>query len=174
MSLETTELDGANDQSSVVVGAPELPPNYKGSEVGVIPEDWSVVPLLDVLRLPSGQIDPRLEPYASMPLIAPDHVEVGTGRLLDRKTAAEQGAISGKYLFHAGDIVYSKIRPYLRKAILADFDGLCSADMYPLSAVSGVEPGFMFAVILGHEFSSFAEDGLSSEWHSQDQQAGTS
>lgn len=133
------------------------PPGYKWTEVGVIPESWSVEPLLKALRLPTGQVDPRWEPYASMTLVAPDHVEGATGRLLVRQTAKAQGAISGKYPFTVGDIVYSKIRPYLRKAILADFDGLCSADMYPLSPATGVSPGFMLAVLLGNRFSVFAE-----------------
>ena len=51
-----------------------------------------------------------------MVLVAPDHIESETGRLLARQTASEQGAISGKYLFNRGDIVYSKIRPYLRQS----------------------------------------------------------
>jgi len=123
----------------------------------VIPEEWSVEQLLNVLHLPIGQVNPCHEPYRSMILVAPDHVESATGRLLVKETAAEQQAISGKYLFKAGDIIYSKIRPYLRKVILADFDGLCSADMYPLTATRTASPGFMLAVLLGHKFSTFAE-----------------
>jgi type I restriction enzyme S subunit len=118
--------------------------------------DWAHRRLLDAVRLPTGQVDPRQEPFRSMLLVAPDHVEEATGRLLRLSTAAEQGAISGKYLFQRGDIVYSKIRPYLRKAVLATFDGLSSADMYPLSPQEGVSGAFMHAVILGHDFSTFA------------------
>lgn len=138
-------------------GAEEVPPGYKRTEAGVIPEDWSIEQLLNVLHLPTGQVNPCREPYRSMILVAPDHIESATGRLLVKETAAEQQAISGKYQFKAGDIVYSKIRPYLRKVILADFDGLCSADMYPLTATRAVSPGFMLAVLLSHNFSTFAE-----------------
>lgn len=92
-----------------------------------------------------------------MVLVAPDHIESGTGRLLKKVTAADQEAISGKYIFEPGDVVYSKIRPYLRKAILADFGGLCSADKYPLRAAADVSPRFIFASILGHQFSKYAE-----------------
>jgi type I restriction enzyme S subunit len=133
-----------------------LKPGYKQTEVGVIPEDWEVRPLLSVVKLATGQIDPRYEPYKSMVLVAPDHIEEGTGRLLKKETASAQGAISGKYLFKHGDIVYSKIRPYLRKAILADFEGLCSADMYPLTPEKAVCSAFVLPVLLGHHFSSFA------------------
>ena len=52
--------------------------------------------------------------------------------------------------------MYSKIRPELRKAWLATFDGLCSADMYPLSPVPGLLGGYLATVILGQRFSRFA------------------
>ena len=131
--------------------------DYQHTEIGVIPAAWSLEPLLKVVSLPKGQVDPRREPYSSMVLIAPDHVESSTGRVLVKQTAEEQGAVSGKYSFSAGDIVYSKIRPYLRKAILADFDGICSADMYPLRPAAGVSGAFIFEVLLGERFSAFAQ-----------------
>lgn len=123
----------------------------------MIPEDWDVHCFLDVVRIAKGQVDPKVEPYRSMPLVAPDHIESGSGRLLEIKTAEEQKAISGKYLFSAGDIVYSKIRPYLRKAILADFSGLCSADMYPLTPASETSGRFIFESLLAHKFTKYAE-----------------
>ena len=129
----------------------------KRTEMAAAPVDWRPRPLLSAVRIATGQVDPKVEPYRSMTLVAPDHVESGTGRLLRKETAAEQRAISGKYLFGKGDIVYSKIRPYLKKAIVADFEGLCSADMYPLRPASDVSAGFMLAVILGHDFSTFAQ-----------------
>lgn len=132
-------------------------PGYKYTEVGVIPEDWDVRPLLTTVRIANGQVDPRVEPYRAMTLVAPDHIESGTGRLLSRQTASDQRAISGKYLFGRGDIVYSKIRPYLRKAVLAEFDGLCSADMYPLKPAADVAGGFMLGILLGHRFTKYAE-----------------
>lgn len=135
----------------------DVEPGHKMTEAGVIPSDWELRPLLSVVRIASGQVDPRIEPYRSMTLVAPDHIERATGRLLSKQTAADQRAISGKYVFSAGDIVYSKIRPYLRKAILASFDGLCSADMYPLKPAVDVAAGFLFAILLGHRFSKYAE-----------------
>ena len=135
----------------------ELTTGHKLTEVGVVPEAWQVRPLLTAVRIASGQVDPRMEPYRSMVLVAPDHIESETGRLLAKQTASEQRAKSGKYLFNRGDVVYSKIRPYLRKAVLVDFDGLCSADMYPLKPAPNVSGGFMQAVLLGHRFTKYAE-----------------
>jgi type I restriction enzyme S subunit len=119
--------------------------------------EWGVRWLPSLAIIPQGQVDPRDVPYCSMYLIGPEHVESGTGKLLTRRTAREQGAISGKYLFKKGDVVYGKINPYLRKAFLAEFDGLCSADMYPLRPGDGVAPGFLLAVILGREFAAYSE-----------------
>lgn len=135
----------------------ELESGFKSTEAGQIPVEWEVCGLLSVLRIASGQVDPTREPYRSMTLVAPDHIEPGTGKLLETRTAKEQQAISGKYRFEAGDIIYSKIRPYLRKAILANFDGLCSADMYPLKPASDVAGGFMLAVLLDRLFTKYAE-----------------
>lgn len=135
----------------------EVKPGYKQTEVGVIPEEWELRPLLTAVRIANGQVSPRVEPFKSMVLVAPDHIEGSTGTLLAKRTAEEQQAISGKYLFESGDIVYSKIRPYLRKAILADFSGLCSADMYPLKPAPDVSSGFILASILGYRFSKYAE-----------------
>ena len=87
----------------------------------------------DLIEYASGQVDPKVEPYSKMPLIAPNHIESNTGKLLNIETAEEQHAISGKYIFKKGNVVYSKIRPALNKVIIADFAGLCSADMYPVA-----------------------------------------
>lgn len=123
----------------------------------MIGDQWSVRSMMELVELPAGQVDPRREPYNSWTLVAPDHMESGTGRLLQRETAKSQNAISGKYLFSPGDVLYSKIRPYLRKAVLANFEGLCSADVYPLRPRQDVHPSFLLALILSESFSAFAE-----------------
>lgn len=151
----TTMTQTTNSDTSFADNS--VPAGYKRTEVGVIPEDWLLRPLLSAVRIVKGQVDPKVEPYRSMVLVAPDHIERGTGRLLQKQTAEEQRAISGKYLFSAGDIVYSKIRPYLMKAILTDFDGLCSADMYPMKPAPDVSAGFIFAILLGRHFTQYAE-----------------
>lgn len=100
--------------------------------LGDIPEGWDLVKFNDFAKIIEGQVNPQNEPFKSMTLIAPNHLEKNTGDIINTETADEQGADSGKYLFRNGDIVYSKIRPYLRKACLVGFDGICSADMYPI------------------------------------------
>ncbi len=67
-----------------------------------------------------------------MPHVGPENIEAGTGKILPTRSAKELGLISGKYLFSTQHVLYSKIRPYLRKAALPAFQGVCSADMYPV------------------------------------------
>lgn len=87
-----------------------------------------------VIRVSQGQVDPRLPSFAAWPLVAPNHIESMSGRLLELSSAKEQGAESGKYLVKPGQVVYSKIRPALMKATRVDFHALCSADMYAMDA----------------------------------------
>lgn len=79
---------------------------------------------------------------------------------MDVKTAAEEGLTSGKFLFDRRMVLYSKIRPYLRKASRPDFDGLCSADVYPLLPKGGlIDRDFLFYLLLGPDFTEFAISG---------------
>ena len=81
----------------------------------------------------SNLVDPA--EYQDYPHIAPDNIEKKTGVLLEYHTIAEDGVKSGKHRFYPGQILYSKIRPNLSKVVVVDFDGLCSADMYPIEAI---------------------------------------
>ena len=142
-----------------VTAKPDTSANRKGyklTKLGWIPEEWNIIQLSKYFKIANGQVDPKKEPYKKMPLIAPNHVESNTGIVLEKVTAGAQQAISGKYLFDAGDVVYSKIRPYLNKAFIADEPGLCSADMYPFKPLSDLNNRFLLAVLLNSRFLNFA------------------
>ena len=124
--------------------------------LGEVPEHWEVARFARQVNIAEGQVDPRIEPYASMLMVAPNHVESGTGRLLSRETASEQGAISGKYLCQAGDVVYSKIRPALAKVVVAPTDCLCSADMYPLRPRNSLQSGYLLWLLLSKGFTAWS------------------
>lgn len=114
---------------------PAAPMKDSGVEwLGAIPAHWEVRPFRYCCRVSEGQVPPDDERFRDIILIAPNHIESGTGRLLYTETAHEQGAISGKYRVNQGDIIYSKIRPALNKVCVAQGDWLCSADMYPIRA----------------------------------------
>ena len=97
--------------------------------------DWHDLPAItlgQVCDIVARQVDPKVPAYSSLPHVNGENMESATRRLMNIRSAAEDGMTSGKYLFEAGDVLYSKLRPYLRKVAVVDFRGLCSADMYPL------------------------------------------
>lgn len=100
------------------------------TEPWALPPDWDWASFGQVARVASNLVDPAN--FSSLPHIAPNHIESETGRLLPYATVGVDAVTSSKHHFYAGQILYSKIRPYLAKVVIVDFDGLCSADMYPV------------------------------------------
>lgn len=98
--------------------------------IGEIPEHWEVTKFGRICKVKSNLVHP--ENYPDYIQIAPDNIEKGSGKLLPCQTVKESGVISDNHLFYKGQIIYSKIRPILNKVTIAPFDGLCSADMYPI------------------------------------------
>ena len=135
---------------------PRVPVRHSGVPwLGEIPAHWSVKKFTWHVSITEGQVDPEMEPYVYWPLIAPNHIESETGRLLYQETASEQSAISGKYICRSGDVIYSKIRPALRKATLAKENSLCSADMYPLQVKNGLQSEYLLYFLLSDSFTSW-------------------
>lgn len=124
--------------------------------LGEVPEHWELSRFRYEAKINGGQVDPREEPFSKMTLIAPNHIESNTGRILSVETAEAQGADSGKYLVERGQLVYSKIRPALNKAAIAETDALCSADMYPMTFTERVDPRFALYYLLARPFHTFA------------------
>lgn len=130
-------------------------PEYRDSGIewlGKVPASWQVKRMKYCCRIAEGQVDPKDESVNDRVLIAPNHIESGTGRILQTETAAEQGAISGKYEVKAGEVIYSKIRPALNKACIAKGEWLCSADMYPLLPTRELSARFFLYYLLSEPF----------------------
>ena len=75
---------------------------------------WPQVAVEDLCAMSARQVDPTMEQYKTMPHVNGENIESGTGRILYLKSSEELGMRSGKYLFRKGDVLYSKLRPYLR------------------------------------------------------------
>ena len=100
------------------------------------PKGWPIVRFEEIATI-DGNMTTDYKKYANYPHIGIDSIEKETGLLKGYRTVAEDGVISGKYVFTQAHIIYSKIRPNLNKVALPDFDGLCSADAYPILPVEG-------------------------------------
>lgn len=118
------------------------------------------VRLGEVCGISSTLVDPRRPEYLDLLHVGGANIESTTGRMFDLRTAKEESLKSGKFLFDERVVLYSKIRPYLQKVGRPDFQGLCSADIYPLTPIStSLDRDFLFHLLLTPAFTDYAVSG---------------
>ena len=123
-----------------------------------LPESWEWVRFFSVVDIATNLVRP--EEYADYIHIAPDNIEKATGTLFECHTVQQDKVVSPNHLFYKGQIIYSKIRPLLRKAVIAPFDGLCSADMYPLN--TAINRKYLLRYMLSDAFNLQVATAMSS------------
>ncbi|MEJ5312397.1 MAG: restriction endonuclease subunit S [Anaerolineae bacterium] len=105
-----------------------LPAGYRLTELGPLPEEWRVVRLGEVAILRIDTILPTEAPNAKY--VGLEHLDPGEALIRRHGVAGE--TISAKAVFKPGDILYGKLRPYLDKAAIAEWEGVCSTDILVL------------------------------------------
>ena len=84
-----------------------------------------------------------------------DHIGQGDGRLFEYSAA--QYSTSSKYRFCSGDVLFGRLRSYLRKFWLADRDGICSTEIWPLMVdPEQARSDFLYAIVQSDEFIATA------------------
>ncbi|MGE5466002.1 MAG: restriction endonuclease subunit S [Ignavibacteria bacterium] len=123
-------------------------------------QGWVEKRLGDVCAITSVLVDPRKDEFVDLIHVGAGNIESQTGVLVELKTARAEGLVSGKFLFDESMVLYSKIRPYLMKAARPDFNGLCSADMYPLAPLPNeITRDYLFHLLLSKPFTDHAIQG---------------
>ena len=80
-----------------------------------------------------------------------DHIGQGNGKLLEYSRA--QNSTSTKYRFFSGDVLFGRLRSYLRKFWHADRDGICTTELWPLMTDSQqADSGFLHAIVQSDRF----------------------
>jgi type I restriction enzyme, S subunit len=121
---------------------------------------WTEKKLSEVCAITSTLVDPRRDKYLDLIHVGAGNIESQTGIMIELKTAREEVLISGKFLFDNSTVLYSKIRPYLMKVARPDFNGLCSADMYPLTPFpKEITRDYLFHLLLSKHFTDYAIKG---------------
>ncbi|MDA7841916.1 restriction endonuclease subunit S [Gammaproteobacteria bacterium] len=118
------------------------------------------VKLRDVCDIQAKLISPKDEPYCNEPHIGAGNIVSMSNELVDVLLAKEEGLISGKFPFSTDSVLYSKIRPYLRKVHLPRHTGICSADMYPLIPDAKIlDRKYLYYLLLSQNFTDYAMSG---------------
>lgn len=125
-------------------------------------------------ELPNGWVKTTLGEIAepsrarALPVEVPDiqyvglgHIEPQTMRLIGHKYARE--VRSSSIRFSEGYVLYGRLRPYLNKVWVAEFDGICSAEFIVFPKQNGLNSHFLGMRLNTADFATFANGQVSGE-----------
>tara|TARA_B100000212_G_C27337455_1_gene517522 strand:+ start:117 stop:1289 length:1173 start_codon:yes stop_codon:yes gene_type:complete len=118
------------------------------------------VSLKDVCEIKAKLVDPKEAPYCNQFHVGAGNMTSLSNELENVLTAKEENLISSKFPFNTDSVLYSKIRPYLRKVHLPSYEGICSADIYPLIPIKHkLNREYLYYLLLSKHFTNYAMSG---------------
>ncbi|MDY0142419.1 MAG: restriction endonuclease subunit S [Bacteroidales bacterium] len=110
----------------------------------------------DKLNTIAQEVRILIEPSGKeiVPYIGLEHISQGDLSLIGQGLSSD--AASTKKVFKKGDILFGTLRPYFRKVVRPNFDGVCSTDISVLKAKKGNSQGFLFYLVASQPFIDFA------------------
>jgi len=121
-------------------------------------EDYQLGDVCDCVKDTYEPVEGGQTPYVGL-----EHLTQGFPAFVGRGTESE--IKSSKTAFKAGDILFGKLRPYLRKGVQADFDGICSTDILVFRAGERCESKFLKYLVHGDEFINHAKSTTTGVQH---------
>ena len=125
---------------------------YKQTQIGTTPKTWQIVSIGDVCEQRNEIVQPSVNNKETF--VGLEHISSGETRLHNFAQSAD--VKSAKFRFYAGDILYGKLRPYLDKAVIADFNGICSTDLLVLTPKENVVKEFLIYILHSDDFIKHA------------------
>ena len=86
-----------------------------------------------------------------------EDIEKDTGAVIKKVTKAQRSSASTKHRFYSGQVLYSKLRPYLNKVVLSDADGYCTSEIIPLKFDRCVLPEYARYYLMSPTFLAYAD-----------------
>lgn len=114
--------------------------------------DWVSKPFGKIASRSKDKFDPRKD-GSSPKLIELENIEAGTGRIVG--VSSLEGQRSLKNCFKEGDVLFSKLRPYLKKYARPDFDGVCTSEIWVLQSTD-LQTLFLFYLVQSEQFMQLA------------------
>ncbi len=122
------------------------------TEIGPLPAHWRAVGLGEVAALSTKAVEPANA--GAKRYIGLEHIEPRNIRI--QRWGKANDVRSLKTAFQQGDVLYGKLRPYLDKAVLAEWDGICSTDILVIKAQNGLLPEFLAYLVHTSQFIEYA------------------
>ncbi|MDR1878489.1 MAG: restriction endonuclease subunit S [Bacteroidales bacterium] len=82
-----------------------------------------------------------------------EHIESGIFQCENYGSSID--VLSDAYIFNRGDLLYSKLRPNLDKAIIADFDGICTTELIVYDTNSLTTKDFILHILHSKPFLDY-------------------
>lgn len=120
-----------------------------------IPENWKWVRLGELCNYGQSNSIPASRIPCDAWLLDLEDVEKDSGRVLKKKRMNDVKTNSSKHIFKSGDLLYSKLRPYLNKVVIADEDGYSTSEILPLDFGLNVFNKYAQIVLMNPYFISY-------------------
>lgn len=115
---------------------------------------WTKTLFSNFVSYRKERVDPRKAGVQEF-CIELEHIESGTGQLIGHSIAGAQASLKG--IFYAGDVLFGKLRSYLRKYWLASCKGVCSTELWILVAdPQFAVPEFIYQTVTTNQFIELA------------------
>ncbi|MDR1963379.1 MAG: restriction endonuclease subunit S [Planctomycetaceae bacterium] len=123
---------------------------YKLTNVGNLPDGWKAVRFADFAVLRSEHFDPQANKETFL-CVELEHIESEFGRLMGTVNSNKQRSV--KRRFYKNDVLFGKLRPYLKKYLFPNFDGLCSSEIWVFYANENMcRSDFLFQLVQTKDF----------------------
>ncbi|MFA6063052.1 MAG: restriction endonuclease subunit S [Gallionella sp.] len=124
---------------------------FKDNDVQEFPE-WKECTIGEIATQKSKKLNPE-NAQDNLRCVELEHISQNTGQLLGYVDARKQKSLKSQ--FSKGDVLFGKLRPYLRKYLKAPFDGVCSTEIWVLRG-SSVTNDFLFHYVQAERFLTVA------------------
>ena len=145
------------DDNSYYLRTGELEESLDDWRFDDLPETWEICCLGEVcdygdcINVDTADIDDDAW------ILDLEDIEKDTGVVLKKVTKAQRNSVSTKHQFHSGQVLYSKLRPYLNKVVLSDDDGYCTSEILPLEFDQCVLPAYARYYLMSGTFLAYAD-----------------
>ena len=145
IAQETTRMDPTIKEHIIKIQQGIVPEGYKKTGMGIIPVEWEVQKLKDIINKSNERYSPNKNKQ-SYQCIELEHIDPETGRL--NGYTSSSSTKSSKVIFYKSDVLYGRLRPYLKKYYYSKFKGVCSTEIWVLRpSSSALIPKYLFYLV---------------------------
>ena len=145
------------EDNSYYVRAGEQVEDITAWELDDLPESWGLCALGEICDYGSCTNVETDQISDDEWILDLEDIEKDSGKVLCKVRKIERNAVSTKHKFSEGQVLYSKLRPYLNKVVLADEDGYCTSEILPLDFSEIIIPAYARCYLMSPTFLKYAD-----------------